>query len=97
MTTITVNQVTDVVTVKVGEVGPQGPEGPQGDEGLSAYEVWLAAGNTGTVEDFLLSSSQYIDGVPVITANLASGDMLTYDSGHWANVPRSELTDGGNF
>lgn len=31
----------------------QGPEGPRGPDGLSAYQVWLAQGNTGTVADFL--------------------------------------------
>ena len=32
-----------------------GPQGPQGDQGLSAYEVWLALGNTGTETDFINS------------------------------------------
>ena len=48
-----------------GEDGPQGPEGPQGPQGdagadgadgaagLSAYEIWLGLGNTGTEEDFI--------------------------------------------
>lgn len=27
--------------------------------GLSAYEVWLAAGNTGTAEDYILSLKEY--------------------------------------
>ena len=48
-----------------GEAGPegqQGPEGPQGEAGadgadgaagLSAYEIWLGLGNTGTEEDFI--------------------------------------------
>ncbi len=36
-----------------GESGPQGPAGANGQDGLSAYEVWLAEGNTGTESDFL--------------------------------------------
>ena len=48
-----------------GVQGPQGSEGPQGPEGeagadgadgaagLSAYEIWLGLGNTGTEEDFI--------------------------------------------
>lgn len=36
-----------------GETGPQGEVGPQGAQGLSAYEVWLAAGNTGSLADYL--------------------------------------------
>lgn len=31
------------------------PTGPTGDNGLSAYEVWLALGNTGTEADFITS------------------------------------------
>ena len=44
-----------------GPVGPQGPSGADGQQGapgangLSAYEVWLAQGNTGTEADFLNS------------------------------------------
>lgn len=40
-----------------------GPRGPRGDQGLSAYGVWLQAGNTGTVDDFfgeLSSNRPYI-------------------------------------
>jgi hypothetical protein len=39
-----------------GEEGPQGPAGPagaNGQDGLSAYEIWLAEGNAGTMTDFL--------------------------------------------
>lgn len=39
-----------------GESGPQGPAGPagtNGQDGLSAYEIWLSEGNTGTEADFL--------------------------------------------
>ncbi len=47
-----------------GPEGPQGPQGPQGIQGIagsdgadgdSAYQIWLAAGNTGTEADFLNS------------------------------------------
>ena len=39
-----------------GESGPQGPAGPagaNGQDGLSAYEIWLSQGNSGTEADFL--------------------------------------------
>ena len=42
-----------------GDTGPQGETGPKGDDGNdgsvgdSAYDVWLARGNTGTVQDYL--------------------------------------------
>ena len=50
---------------EAGAQGPQGPEGPQGPAGepgaegadgaagLSAYEIWLELGNTGTEQDFI--------------------------------------------
>jgi hypothetical protein len=44
-----------------GDTGPQGEQGIQGEpgligpEGLSAYEVWLTLGNTGTEEDYIAS------------------------------------------
>ena len=39
-----------------GEQGPQGEAGKDGLDGLagmSAYEIWLEAGNEGSVEDFI--------------------------------------------
>ncbi|MEN8964486.1 MAG: hypothetical protein ABF250_00670, partial [Polaribacter sp.] len=30
-----------------------GPDGAPGDDGISAYEVWLALGNTGTEQEFI--------------------------------------------
>ncbi|MGW7398123.1 glycerophosphodiester phosphodiesterase [Streptomyces cyaneofuscatus] len=35
--------------------GPAGDDGQDGKDGLSAYEVWLEAGNTGTEADYLAS------------------------------------------
>ena len=44
-----------------GPTGPQGPQGAPGTDGVdgadgsSAYAIWLAAGNSGTESDFLVS------------------------------------------
>lgn len=38
-----------------GGADKPGPPGPKGDDGLSAYQVWLEAGNKGTEADFLAS------------------------------------------
>ena len=50
-------EVLDVnpVPVEVGLTlpGPRGKIGPEGKEGKSAYELWLADGNVGTVTEFL--------------------------------------------
>ena len=46
---------TTAVLSGLGGVGPQGPAGADGQDGLSAYEIWLAQGNTGSEQDFLNS------------------------------------------
>ncbi|MDC0460514.1 hypothetical protein OAM07_07135 [Crocinitomicaceae bacterium] len=49
---------TTTVLSGLGSVGPQGPagaDGQDGQDGLSAYEIWLSQGNTGTESDFLNS------------------------------------------
>lgn len=38
-----------------GATGPQGPAGVNGTDGLSAYQVWLNLGNTGTEAQFIAS------------------------------------------
>ena len=35
--------------------GPQGAQGPAGNDGISAFEVWIGLGNTGTETDFINS------------------------------------------
>jgi hypothetical protein len=43
-----------------GATGPVGPVGATGATGQSAYDLWLAQGNTGTVQDFLSTSAYQI-------------------------------------
>ncbi len=43
-----------------GKNGTNGTNGKDGNEGLSAYEIWLSLGNTGTARDFI----QSLQGVP---------------------------------
>lgn len=45
-----------------GLMGDKGDPGPKGDQGLSAYEVWLAAGNVGTDQNFLDSLVSTVPG-----------------------------------
>lgn len=48
-------------TGATGAVGPTGPQGPSGSQGLtgatgdSAYQTWIALGNSGTQADFIAS------------------------------------------
>ena len=46
---------TTAILSGLGGVGQQGPAGADGQDGLSAYEIWLSQGNTGTEQDFLNS------------------------------------------
>jgi len=43
-----------------GPAGPSGASGTAGTDGQSAYDLWLAQGNTGTVQDFLSTSAYQI-------------------------------------
>ncbi len=53
-----------------GARGETGPAGPSGAEGPSAYEAWVAAGNAGTIEEFVASFGQnyyrHIQGTPAV-------------------------------
>lgn len=44
----------------MGQTGPRGPRGLQGN-GKSAYQIWLEAGNVGSVYDFLASLGYGVD------------------------------------
>lgn len=58
-----------------GEQGPTGNNGVDGTDGLSAYEVWLSLGNTGTEQEFLNSLMG-----PQGSSN---GDMLYWNGTEW--------------
>lgn len=45
----------NVVINGAGSIGLQGPKGDNGIDGKSAYDLWISAGNTGTVQTFLNS------------------------------------------
>ena len=46
-----------VIQSQVVTVGTRGPRGERGDGGLSAYDLWIDEGNTGSIEDFFASLS----------------------------------------
>src|SRR5690625_1085898 len=54
-------------TGPAGADGATGPAGADGNDGDSAYEVWLAEGNTGSEQDFL-DSIKGVDGADGISA-----------------------------
>lgn len=83
---VTVENLTpDVVTLGIEPIQAQQDvvlEISAGRDGASAYQLWLAAGNTGTVEDFL-ASLQGGDGDP---ATVAIGTVTTGEPGSAAAV-----------
>lgn len=38
-----------------------------------------------------------IGGLPVVTQDIETGDLLTVANAQWVNVKRTNITDGGNF
>ena len=53
--TITDANSTQSFTIQNGTNGTNGQDGNNGQDGASAYDLWIAAGNTGSVTDFLNS------------------------------------------
>jgi hypothetical protein len=62
--------------VLTGLMGQQGPAGQNGTNGQSAYNLWLAQGNTGTQQDFL-NSLQGATGQSAYDLWLAQGNTGT--------------------
>ncbi|MCB9323517.1 MAG: hypothetical protein H6571_07220 [Lewinellaceae bacterium] len=69
-----------------GTPGPQGLPGTDGQDGLSAYQIWLNSGNTGTELDFLesLTGPQGLTGPagnsPIINFGLGSESLIANNS-----------------
>lgn len=81
-----------------GEQGPQGEKGEQGERGLqgekgeqgrSAYEIWLAAGNEGSEEDFLISLKGEKGALDEDAIEILKTDILTS-----ANTYSDKLVEG---
>ena len=79
--TVTLNGAADISGPLVQCEVSLGETGPAGADGLSAYEIWLAAGNSGTETDFLASlvGPQGAKGDPGSIDNIdqAVGDVLS--------------------
>jgi hypothetical protein len=70
-------EVAEIIEIEtnIGVKGDPGEPGTPGVSGLSAYEIWLALGNTGTEQDFIDSLGGTGDGVadvPYDTYNMSS-------------------------
>ncbi|MFE9461730.1 glycerophosphodiester phosphodiesterase [Streptomyces californicus] len=79
--------------------GPPGDDGQDGADGLSAYEVWLEAGNTGTEADYLASlvgpsgaaeAQEYTD--TVVAAEVVRADGAYDPSGAAAAAQSAAVT-----
>src|SRR5262249_6488552 len=70
---------------KTGATGATGDTGATGADGASAYDVWLADGNTGTPSDFLDS----LKGATGATG--ATGADATYVGENWGVLDRNVI------
>jgi hypothetical protein len=62
-----------------GPAGPQGEQGPAGANGLSAYEIWLEQGNTGSEQDFMNSLT--------LPEALSTGDIIYWTGSNYSVLP----------
>ena len=79
--------------------GIEVPQGPSGVRGLSAYEIWLELGNTGTEQDFIdsLVGPQGPQGVPGADgANGADGADGANGADGAPGLPGADGVDGAN-
>ena len=77
------SEETMIVTDQVIPIkGDKGNPGIKGSDGLTAYEVWLEAGHTGTEEDFF----QYLKGIPGLPAKINGVNTLTVLEGNGITV-----------
>lgn len=78
--------LTLVGTGVVGPAGPTGQQGPAGPQGATG-----AQGPQGPAGEMLIS------GYSVQSVGLTTGDHLEFGGSAWINVPKTTLSDGGNF
>lgn len=87
-------------------VGPKGSDGLKGDtgsqgiaglDGKSAYEVWLAAGNSGTIQDYLTSliGPQGPQGVQGIQGDIGPGVSILGSLNSESDLPSTGNTGEG--
>ena len=72
-----------------GEQGERGLQGEKGEQGRSAYEIWLAAGNEGSEEDFLISLKGEKGALDEDAIEILKTDILTS-----ANTYSDKLVEG---
>lgn len=72
----------------VVQTGRRGLPGEKGDKGLSAYEVWLNAGNTGTEADF-------IDSLKSTSIGVYMQDEKPSDNKKYIWIQTNYLSQGG--
>ena len=73
-----------------------GVPGPPGDDGLSAYQVWLAAGNVGTEQDYL-AALQGDQGTAGVDGTPGSPGADGNDGAQGLPGPTAVSTDTGNL
>lgn len=72
-----------------GPGGKQGDPGKTGAPGKSNYQLWLEAGNTGSIEDFLLTTKGEKGDTGAGLINRGRWTIATYKPGEFVSAPKS--------
>lgn len=75
-------------------IGERGSKGEKGEDGLSAYEVWLSLGYTGTEEDFFEWLAEKIKEKIKVVTEIRGGGSLRLKLSHLVDVDVSGVQDG---
>ena len=80
----------------VGQTGPQGNQGIAGENGLTAYEVWINLGNTGTEQEFIDSLVGPQGETGLLAEGTEEGNTTYWNGTEWVLNNNNLYNDGTN-
>ena len=80
----------------VGQTGPQGNQGIAGENGLTAYEVWINLGNTGTEQEFIDSLVGPQGETGLLAEGTEEGNTTYWNGTEWVLNSNNLYNDGTN-
>ncbi|MDB4059221.1 collagen-like protein [bacterium] len=80
----------------VGQTGPQGNQGITGENGLTAYEVWINLGNTGTEQEFIDSLVGPQGETGLLAEGTEEGNTTYWNGTEWVLNSNNLYNDGTN-
>ena len=79
-----------------GDVGQTGGQGPTGESGLTAYEVWINLGNTGTKQEFIDSLVGPQGETGLLAEGTEEGNTTYWNGTEWVLNSNNLYNDGTN-